>query len=153
MVPRPFRPLPAKLLCDRVSDGFRGGDGAIMAKMAACATSILLCLTAGASAANWPPPGLSCPARTVVLFDDGPAAAKAKALFPVHIAFVTAHLKAGDLLAMGPSDGGGGLAVFRTSRWEVARQFLADEPFTKNGVLKVARHFTWTGCAVATRAR
>jgi uncharacterized protein YciI len=101
----------------------------------------------GARAKDWPPPGLSCPSRLVVLFENGPAAAKAKRLYPAHIAFVTAHLKSGDILAMGPSDSGG-LAVFRVSNWEAARQILADEPFTKNGVLKITRHFIWTGCAL-----
>ena len=88
----------------------------------------------------------------MVVFDDGPAAAKAKSLFSAHIAFVTARLKAGEILAMGPSDTGGGLAVFQAPSWDAARKILADEPFTRNGVLKIARHFTWTGCGLAPPA-
>jgi uncharacterized protein YciI len=83
-----------------------------------------------------------------VVFESGPAADKAKPLFPAHIAFVTAHLKTGEILLMGPSDTGGGLAVFQATSWEAARHILADEPFTKNGVLKIAQHFTWTGCTL-----
>jgi uncharacterized protein YciI len=119
-----------------------------MTRIAALATCVLLCAAGGAGAQDWPPPGLSCPAHLVVLFEDGPAAGKAKRLFAAHIAFVTAHLKSGDILSMGPFDGGGGLAVFRASDWEAARHILAEEPFTKNGVLKVSGHFTWTGCAL-----
>jgi hypothetical protein len=110
------------------------------------ASCILLCAAQAAPAEDWPPPGLSCPSHLVVLFEDGPAVDKGKLLFPAHIAFVTARLKSGDILSMGPSDSGGGMAVFRTSNWDAAGQILADEPFTKNGVLKIARHFTWTGC-------
>src|ERR1700761_871280 len=119
-----------------------------MTRMKVLALYILLCAAGKAPAADWPPPGLSCPPHLVVVFEDGPATGKAKPLFPAHIAFVTAHLKTGDILSMGPSDGGGGLAVFQSSDWDAARRILADEPFTKNGVLKVARHFIWTGCAL-----
>lgn len=119
-----------------------------MNRIGALASCVLLCAAGGARARDWPPPGLSCPAHLVVLFENGPAADKAKRLYAAHIAFVTAHLKSGDILAMGPSDSGGGLAVFGGSDWKAARQILADEPFTKNGVLKIARHFTWTGCAL-----
>lgn len=119
-----------------------------MTRIGALAGCLLLCAAGGARAKDWPPPGLSCPPHLVVLFENGPAADKGKQLYSAHIAFVTAHLKSGDILAMGPSDSGGGLAVFRVSSWEAARQILADEPFTKNGVLKITRHFTWTGCAL-----
>jgi uncharacterized protein YciI len=87
-----------------------------------------------------------------VVFESGPGLNKAQRLFPDHIAFVTAHLKTGELLSMGPSDTGGGLAVFQAAGWETARRILADEPFTKNGVLKIAQHFTWTGCTMGAAA-
>jgi len=119
-----------------------------MNRVATLASIVLLCAAGGADAKDWPPPGLSCPPRLVVLFENGPAADKGKRLYSTHIAFVSAHLKSGDILAMGPSDSGGGLAVFRASNWEAAQQILADEPFTRNGVLKITRHFTWTGCAL-----
>lgn len=119
-----------------------------MNRTGALASCLVLCVAGGGRAKDWPPPGLSCPPHLVVLFESGPAADAGKRLYSAHIAFVTAHLKSGDILAMGPSDSGGGLAVFRDSGWEAASQILADEPFTKNEVLKITRHFTWTACAL-----
>ncbi|MDB5582299.1 MAG: hypothetical protein JWR80_7475 [Bradyrhizobium sp.] len=119
-----------------------------MNRTGALASIVLLCAAGGARAEDWPPPGLSCPPHLVVLFKNGPAADKGRRLYAAHIAFVTAHLESGEILTMGPSESGGGLAVFRNPDWRAAQQTLADEPFTKNRVLKITRHFTWTGCAL-----
>lgn len=121
----------------------RAGAGAAL-------LSVVFALLASSSrATDWPPSGLSCPARTVVIFAPGAAPEKAKELFPAHLAFVRAHLQAGDALVMGPLGADGGLAILPGTDWSAIGRFLDDEPFTRAGVLRILRHDVWAACAPA----
>ena len=116
-----------------------------------CVAALALTLMAsGASAAaDWPPAGLTCPSRTVVIFGPGPSPEKASSLFATHLAFVRAHLQSGDALVMGPLGTDGGLAVLPGTDWGAIGRFLDEEPFTRAGVLRVVRHDIWAACADA----
>jgi uncharacterized protein YciI len=110
---------------------------------------MLLLITAAAFAQRpWPPAGLRCPEVTLVLFEAQPAnAAKAKDLFNEHLAFLTAQMKAGKLVSGGPTADRRGVMLFSTTDWPPIEELLKQEPFLREGVMKIASHTVWTSCS------
>lgn len=112
---------------------------------------LLLFLATLALAQNaWPPPGMSCPQRTLVTFDEGPNSDKAQGLFQQHIAYLSGQMKAGKVISAGPlAVGHSALMLFATKDWDEIQDILKNEPFTQAGVIKVVRHDVWNACEVA----
>ena len=112
----------------------------------------LLFLTGGLLLAQvqWPPPGMRCPQRTLVIFERGPNWEKAHDVFPQHISYILQQMKSGKILSSGPMEGNQtAVAVFSVAGWEEVEGILKDEPFTREGVLKIARHDVWNACEAA----
>ncbi len=98
----------------------------------------------------WPPPGLSCPQRTVVTFEEGPNPEKAQQLFQQHVAYLSAQMKAGKVVSAGPMAAGhSALIIFATTDWDEVQEILKNEPYTQAGVMKVVRHEVWNACELA----
>jgi hypothetical protein len=115
--------------------------------------SKLLFLVAVVAAAQrpFPPPGMRCPERTLVIFDVVMEnAGKAAALFDDHIAFLRSQMKAGTVVSGGPTaDQQHGIILFAGSKWDEIEALLQKEPFTREGVMKIAGHHVWRACEVA----
>ncbi len=98
----------------------------------------------------WPPPGLNCPQRMLVLFEAGPNPEKSKDLFPQHVAFLLPLLKSGKIISIGPmAEGQRAAGIFASSDWNEVQDLLKDEPYTQSGVMKVAEHNVWNACEAA----
>jgi len=114
---------------------------------------VLLFLAAGLLLAQgqWPPPGMQCPQRTLVLFERGPNWDKASQVAPKHLAYMLQQMKSGKVLSSGPIEGGPPAAamVLAASDWSQAQAILNDEPFTHEGVVKIASHNVWNACEAA----
>jgi len=100
---------------------------------------------------QWPPPGMQCPQRTLVLFERGPHWEKAAQIAPQHLAYVLQQMKSGKILAGGPMEGvqPSAAMLFAASDWSQVDAILNDEPFTREGVLKIASHDVWNACEAA----
>jgi uncharacterized protein YciI len=100
---------------------------------------------------QWPPPGMRCPQRTLVLFERGPNWEKAATVAPRHLAYILEQMKAGKVLSGGPLEGVQPAAamLFAVSDWSQVQAILNDEPFTHEGVLKIASHDAWNACEAA----
>ena len=111
---------------------------------------LLFFLAAVALAQNpWPPPGMSCPQRTLVTFEQGSNPEKAQQLFQQHVSYLRAQMKAGKVVSAGPMEGGGSaVIIFASKDWEEIQSILNNEPFTQAGVMKVARHDVWNACEI-----
>lgn len=98
----------------------------------------------------WPPPGMSCPQRTVVTFDEGPNASKSQELFQQHVTYLLGQMKAGKVIAAGPMAAGHtALMIFASKDWDEVQDVLKAEPFTQAGVIQVVRHEVWNSCELA----
>jgi uncharacterized protein YciI len=99
----------------------------------------------------WPPPGMQCPQRTLVLFERGPNWEKAAQVAPQHLAYILRQMKSGKVLSGGPMEGDQPAAamLFAAGDWGQVEAILKDEPFTHEGVLKVASHNVWNACEAA----
>jgi uncharacterized protein YciI len=114
----------------------------------------LLFLVAAVAAAQrpWPPPGLRCPEHTLVMFDAVMEnAGKANELYDRHIDFLRAQMKSGAIVSAGPTLDGHGVIVFTSTKWTEIEELLKKEPFTRDGVMKVASHYVWRACQVEAR--
>jgi uncharacterized protein YciI len=100
---------------------------------------------------QWPPPGMQCPQRTLVLFERGPNWEKASQVAPQHLAYILQQMKSGRVLSGGPMEGGQSAAamLFAVSDWSQVEAILNNEPFTHEGVLKIASHNVWNACEAA----
>jgi uncharacterized protein len=95
----------------------------------------------------WPPPGMRCPERTLVLFEVVPAnASKAGQFYNEHIAWLTAQMKAGKVVTGGPTADGRGVMVFAGKDWAEVEAALKNEPFGREGINKISSHTVWTAC-------
>jgi uncharacterized protein YciI len=113
---------------------------------------IILFLTAGLLLAQgqWPPPGMQCPQRTLVIWEHGPNWEKRAEVAQRHLAYVLQEMKAGKILHAGPMEGPhSAAALFASGDWKEVEAILNDEPFTHEGVLQVATHDTWSACEAA----
>jgi uncharacterized protein YciI len=100
---------------------------------------------------QWPPPGMQCPQRTLVLFERGPNWDKAPQVAPKHLTYILQQMKSGKVLSGGPMEGAQPAAamLFAASDWSQVQAILNDEPFTHDGVLKIASHNVWNACEAA----
>jgi uncharacterized protein YciI len=114
---------------------------------------ILLFLIGGLLFAQpqWPPPGMQCPQRTLVLLDRGPNWDKAPQVAPKHLTYILQQMKSGKVLSGGPMEGAQPAAamLFAASDWSQVQAILNDEPFTHDGVLEIASHNVWNACEAA----
>jgi uncharacterized protein YciI len=113
-----------------------------------------LCLLAAVAAAGllgqqaWPPPGLRCPQRTLVLFEPAENH-EAQPLFGEHIAWITSQMRAGKVISGGPmSDRKSAAMLFASTDWAEIENLLKDEPFVHAGAIKVKSHDVWVACEV-----
>ena len=112
----------------------------------------LLLLVAAVAFAQrpWPPPGMKCPERTVAILKIDPAnASKIDQFYDEHLSYIRPLMKSGKIVASGPSDDGGGFTIFGTSDWAEVEAILKKEPFTREGITKVASHTVWRACEAA----
>ncbi len=82
----------------------------------------------------------------MAILDEGPNVARGKELYQQHIEYVLRNMNSGKILAAGPTDGHTAIMVFATRDWAEAEGILKDEPFTREGVLKIASHYLWNAC-------
>jgi len=85
----------------------------------------------------------------MAILEDGPNAARSKEFYQQHIGYVLRHLNSGKILAAGPTDGHTAIMLLATRDWREAEGILKDEPFTREGVLKIASHYVWNACEAA----
>ena len=98
----------------------------------------------------WPPPGMNCPQRTLVIFEQGPSASRGGELRKEHLGYLLQLMKTGKVVSAGPmQDGRSAAILFATASWDEVEQILKDEPYTREGVLKVSQHSVWVACEVA----
>jgi uncharacterized protein YciI len=102
-------------------------------------------------AQQWPPAGMQCPQRTLVLFERGPNWEKAGQVAPRHLAYMLQQMKSGKVLSSGPLEGAQPAAamLLAASDWSQVEAILSDEPFTHEGVVKIASHNVWNACEAA----
>jgi len=60
-------------------------------------------------------------------------------------------MRSGQIISGGPLEGGQPAAamLFAASEWSQVEAILNDEPFTHDGVLKIASHDVWNACEAA----
>ena len=94
---------------------------------------------------------MQCPQRTLVLFERGPNWEKAATVAPQHLAYILQQMKSGKVLSGGPMQGVTPAAamLFASGDWSQVEAILSDEPFTHEGVLKIASHGVWSACEAA----
>jgi uncharacterized protein YciI len=112
----------------------------------------LLFLVAAVALAQrpWPPPGMSCPDRIVGILALEPAnASKINDFYDEHLAYILPFMKSGKVLSAGPTDDGGGIIIFGTKDWSEAEAIMKKEPFTREGIMKIASHTVWRACEAA----
>jgi uncharacterized protein YciI len=112
----------------------------------------LLLLVAAVAFAQrpWPPPGMKCPERTVVILQIDPAnASKIDQFYDEHLNYIRPLMKSGKIIASGPSEDGGGFTIFGTTDWAEIESIMKKEPFTRAGITKVASHTVWRACEAA----
>jgi uncharacterized protein YciI len=112
----------------------------------------LLFLVAAVALAQrpWPPPGLQCPQRTLVITDiNQENASKINEFYDEHLAFLGPLLRSGKILSAGPTDDGRGLLVFESKDWAEVEALMKKEPFTREGVMKIVSHTVWQACEAA----
>ena len=113
---------------------------------------VLPILVAAAALAQrpWPPPGMQCPERTVVIYDivqnKMPLIDK---FYDEHIANLAALMKEGKIASSGPTEDGRGILIFNGTNWAEIEGILKKEPFTREGIVKMASHTVWRACEPA----
>jgi uncharacterized protein YciI len=110
----------------------------------------LIFLVAAAAFAQrpWPPPGMKCPERTVVVIKITDAS-KINEFYDEHLAYLLPLMKSGKILSAGPSDDGNGVIVYSTTDWAEVESLMKKEPFTREGVTQVVSHVVWRACEAA----
>jgi uncharacterized protein YciI len=100
---------------------------------------------------QWPPPGMQCPQRTLVLFERGPNWEKAPKIAQKHVAYILQQMKSGNILSSGPLKGAQPAAamLLAAGDWSQVEAILNSEPYTHEGVLKIASHDVWNACEAA----
>ena len=109
----------------------------------------LLFLVAAVALAErpWPPAGMQCPERTLVIMEMQQAnASKIGDFYDAHLAYLLPPMKSGKIVSAGPTTDGRGVIVFGTKDWAEVEEILKEEPFTREGVMKIASHTVWNAC-------
>ena len=108
---------------------------------------LLFVAVAALAQESWPPSGMKCPERTLVLFEFAANAARAADFQKEHFAYVLELLKSGKVISAGPmADGRSAAMLFATKDWAEAEEMIKREPFNREGVLKVTSHGVWNAC-------
>jgi uncharacterized protein YciI len=95
---------------------------------------------------TWPPPGLWCPERTLVLYELNPENVSRMGRFSKeHNAYLLNQMKAGRIVSAGKTDSGGA-AVFVSKEWDKVEQTVKADPYIREGVARVASHTVWNAC-------
>jgi uncharacterized protein len=64
----------------------------------------------------------------------GASMEKIMEVYPRHKAVVDKYVKRGDVIGIGPFDGGGNMAIFK--KREAAEEFVKEDPFILEGLVK-----------------
>ena len=109
--------------------------------------TMLFVLAAAALAQRpWPPPGLRCPERTLVLYEVQPSnASRMSGLFDEHTAYLVEHMKAGRIVAAGKTEKGGA-AIFSSKDWLEVEGIINKDPYVREHIAAVASHTVWNAC-------
>ena len=111
---------------------------------------LLLICTVAFAQENWPPPGMRCPQRTLVLLEFGENAANSGRFAAEHLDYMRGLMKAGKVISAGPmTDNHTAAILLATNDWTEAEQLLKKEPFYREGVLKMTSHSVWNACELA----
>ena len=93
---------------------------------------------------------MQCPQRTLVTWDLGPNWDQRMKFAPAHFEYMLRQMKSGAIISAGPMiDRPKAVAVFAAKDWVQVEAILKDEPFTREGVLKIAEHAVWSACEAA----
>src|SRR5579884_1359990 len=115
-----------------------------------------ICLLIAVSAMGqhaWPPPGMKCPQRTLVIFESAENHDKAQQVLGEHLAWVSAQLHSGRIVSAGPlAEGNQAVILFASKDWSDVEKLLGDEPFNREHVMKVKSHDVWNACELDTAA-
>jgi len=76
-------------------------------------------------------------------------AEKLNRFYDEHIAFLRPLMKSGKVVAGGPTTDGRGVMLFTTTDWAEVEGILKKEPFTREGLAKLASHTVWNACEAA----
>ena len=76
-------------------------------------------------------------------------ASKINDFYDEHLAYIVPLMKSGKVLSAGPTDDGRGVIVFATKDWSEAEAIMKKEPFTREGIMKIASHTVWHACEAA----
>ncbi len=111
----------------------------------------LLFLVAAVALAQrpWPPPGLQCPERTLVITDIQQDPSRINEFYDQHLAYIRPLMKSGKIISAGPTGDGRGVILFGTADWAEAEAIMKNEPFTREGIMKIASHTTWRACTTS----
>ena len=97
--------------------------------------------------APWPPRGMQCPQRTLVLFEFTANAPKSADFSQEHFAYMLELMKPGKVISAGPmADGKSAAILFASKDWAEVEEMIKKEPFNREGVLKVTSHSVWNAC-------
>jgi uncharacterized protein YciI len=111
---------------------------------------LLLCAAVALAQRPWPPPGMKCPERTLVLYDlveeKTPLIDK---FYDEHLASLAQLMKEGKVVSAGPTEDSRGVLIFNGTNWKEIEGILKQEPFTREGILKMTSHTVWRACEAA----
>lgn len=111
---------------------------------------LLLVSAAALAQRQWPPPGMACPERTIVLYDvQQDKVDKMQQFYEEHLAYVLPLMKSGKVVSAGPTQDGRGVLIFAGKDWAEIEAILKKEPFTREGVMKMTSHTVWNACEAA----
>jgi len=111
---------------------------------------LLLVVAAALAQRPWPPPGMQCPERTIVMYDVVPEkAANIDKFYDEHVANLVQLMKSGKVLSAGPTEDQRGILIFNGTDWSEIEGILKKEPFTREGIMKMTGHTVWRACEAA----
>jgi uncharacterized protein YciI len=99
---------------------------------------------------RWPPAGMRCPQRVLVLSEFGENASNSGRFAAEHFDYMRGLMKSGKVISAGPmTDSHTAAILFAMKDWVEAEEMLKKEPFHREGVLKVMSHSVWNACEAA----
>src|SRR5262249_44832905 len=111
---------------------------------------ILLVATVAFAQRPFPPAGMQCPQRTLVLIKiDAAPASKINQYYDEETAVLIAPMKSAQLISAAPPRDGGGGFLFATADWNEVQQIMKKEPFPREGITTIASHTVWQACEAA----
>jgi uncharacterized protein YciI len=109
---------------------------------------IFLAAVAAFAQRPWPPPGMQCPERTIVLIKIADQS-KINQFYDEHVAYLVPLMKSGKIVSAGPTDDGNGVLVYNSTNWAEIEAMMKKEPFTREGITQVVSHAVWRACEAA----